>query len=832
MSKNIKLIATFFLIFTMLSSSFFGTLSACADDVAKEPVRYDDINADNVFLKQETPITCTLASAVMMMRRTAIIAGYEKWEEISEINLRDTAWRDGIGLLWDYTFYNMTVGHGYYPQEIDKKQFMLDLLERYPQGVVVYNIGAGGQNHAVFLCDYNSDEDMFYVADPATNAPSGRIPLTESTIYGETQDEQIQNLSAYWFVSTPQITLENGVYTSSGTVSNPYDPALDIESFDASKVSVNNYFVVTNDSQKGAAVRYYPSGSSSVSEYVTKGDILYVTYSGENNFGAEWYKLNSEHYIFNTNLMPFSEYSGEVVKFNNTKKETPGTYKVDNNKEKIPLRLEPAEGNNVVGYLEDSQLVYVTHSGVNSVGASWLKTEDGYYLKTSQVKLVSAEKLPESAFNGDLILLIGKYSSEPVEDAGQQTPPNEEPKNYKITATALNLRKTPVDGEVLTTIPENAVVEVVSVVDGWGKTTYNGYVGWISLEYAEIVTDVPVFKLESIILSSAESIVGEKVTCTVNVQATVSRVYKFAVFNNSGEMVYSAPSYVARSSFDYYPEVSGVYYFSIEVLCNDGRVLSAYSGNFSVYDKLQIESVGNNIDEYAYVSDEIVWYVNTVSVSESMVYSYKLYCDEDLIAEIDSEVNEYPFVPEKAGNYVMEVYLSDKYTSSETVVCEPVTVYDNLKIEAIVITSDLILKGQEATYSVITSGGTGEYQYCFTVFKEGTIIENGIFTSSNSATTVFNNEGIYRVFCAVKDSGNLIVSAFSSDIKVVVSIPGDVDNDGFVTAKDARLTLRHSAGLEKIDDRFLISADVNNDSKVNAADARLILRCAAKLEEF
>ena len=37
--------------------------------------KYDDLNASDVFLKQKTSITCTLSSAAMMFRRTAICAG-------------------------------------------------------------------------------------------------------------------------------------------------------------------------------------------------------------------------------------------------------------------------------------------------------------------------------------------------------------------------------------------------------------------------------------------------------------------------------------------------------------------------------------------------------------------------------------------------------------------------------------------------------------------------------------------------------------------------------------------------------------------------------------
>ncbi len=59
---------------------------------------------------------------------------------------------------------------------------------------------------------------------------------------------------------------------------------------------------------------------------------------------------------------------------------------------------------------------------------------------------------------------------------------------------------------------------------------------------------------------------------------------------------------------------------------------------------------------------------------------------------------------------------------------------------------------------------------------------------------------------------------------------GDVDGKGGITAGDARLTLRASAGLDTLDEDQTIAADVNGDGVVSAGDARLILRASAGLE--
>ena len=59
--------------------------------------------------------------------------------------------------------------------------------------------------------------------------------------------------------------------------------------------------------------------------------------------------------------------------------------------------------------------------------------------------------------------------------------------------------------------------------------------------------------------------------------------------------------------------------------------------------------------------------------------------------------------------------------------------------------------------------------------------------------------------------------------------PGDVNQDGKVTASDARLALRYSAKLQMLTNAQMKAADANADGKVTAADARILLRYAAGL---
>lgn len=835
MSKSVKCIISLLLILLTV----YAPTGILPSAVSASAAVTDDMNLESVFIKQQTPVTCTLASAAMLMRRTAIAADYQDWQSITEENIRPVAWVDGTGLLWNFTYKNLTVGHGYFAGDNNKLE-ILNMLEKYPQGFVIYNFRNGGQQHAVFLCDYDEQTDTFYVSDPATNAPEGRITLMDSTIVGESQDEKLDNLNAYWYVTTPSVSVDeignlSVSWDSSGGTGNEtppyYQPDPDITAFNSSKTDVNKYYVVSDETAGGCALRYYPSGNSTAYKFVQKGEILYIESIGQNNFGASWYKTSAGYYIFSSNLTVFDEYSAETVKFSNTEEKLDATYTVDTPGDSTPLRLEPAEGNNIVAQVANGTLLHIVAKGVNSVGATWLKTEDGYYVKNSQLDYKADGKLASAGYKGDYITLSGSYFCEPVPDMPEEVPV--EPVDYKITASALNVRKAPVDGAVLGSLVFGTKVKVVATAGGWGKIDYNGKEGWISLQYAEKVTEIVIpVKIESIHISSDLVVVGDTIDCTVSVTDNTPCLYKYFVYNDSGELVHSAGKYTVKNVYSFEPEKPGVYYFGVEIMTSDKQTSTGYGSNFTVYNNLQLGGVKASVDEFAYTYDEIVWTVDTLSDSDEAVYVYSVYLDGELLFEDESVSGTFSYTPTVAGNYVLNVYLEDDYTTSAQISSDPVAVYASLQINSIKLSSASVLIGSDITCSVDVSGGVGDYSYCFSVFKDNKVFKSGSFRPSAENTFVLSQEGTYKIFCTVKDSSNTIVSAFSSEIIVFEMMAGDADGDGKITAGDARIVLRYSAGMDKPQENAILACDVNKDGKITASDARTILRCAANIEKI
>lgn len=117
----------------------------------------------------------------------------------------------------------------------------------------------------------------------------------------------------------------------------------------------------------------------------------------------------------------------------------------------------------------------------------------------------------------------------------------------------------------------------------------------------------------------------------------------------------------------------------------------------------------------------------------------------------------------------------------------------------------------------------------------------------NMTVEKFNSNFTNSNRCVIYDTGHSVVSEESlistgmrinyEDISGIVtnyyvSVTGDIDSDGKVTAADARLVLRCAADLAKLDGAYFVAADVNQDGKVTASDARKTLRVAANIEYF
>lgn len=111
-----------------------------------------------------------------------------------------------------------------------------------------------------------------------------------------------------------------------------------------------------------------------------------------------------------------------------------------------------------------------------------------------------------------------------------------------------------------------------------------------------------------------------------------------------------------------------------------------------------------------------------------------------------------------------------------------------------------------------------KYDICMFTFK---------ITDRNAGKKTIKISGTGELSSAKGDSVTV-------DLKYTPELPeyilGDVNNDGSITAADARLALRASVGLEKFTELQILAADTDKNKEITAADARMILRASVGLE--
>ena len=221
-----------------------------------EAAEFWDLNQASVFIKQGRSDTCTLASAVMMVRRAAMASGNANWASITENSMRSTAWLEGSGLYYNFTYAGISVKHG----TLAGRDHVISLLNQHPEGIVIYNTS---KPHAILLTDYT--EGIFFCADPANNTIAGRIPIASASI-------TLDSASQYWYVDSPKITL------------GPANNTVTFDSEFVNGISYNSAKISTWASSTGTITEmgfYAGTNSSSLGKYVTAKNVGWTRFHME-----------------------------------------------------------------------------------------------------------------------------------------------------------------------------------------------------------------------------------------------------------------------------------------------------------------------------------------------------------------------------------------------------------------------------------------------------------------------------------------------------------------------------------------------------------------------
>lgn len=158
---------------------------------------YGSYPASDIYITQSQKHTCTLVATTMMLRNYSYQKG-SPYEQVTESAVRQYCWSKAYGLSQEFTIGGVSVSCSTEIQDAyDKKAYLLMTLKQHKEGVVIYDTGAP---HAIWLFGYDALTDTFYCADTISRNGGKAIPLEQSIIRGETQQEKINTIDKIWYV--------------------------------------------------------------------------------------------------------------------------------------------------------------------------------------------------------------------------------------------------------------------------------------------------------------------------------------------------------------------------------------------------------------------------------------------------------------------------------------------------------------------------------------------------------------------------------------------------------------------------------------------------------
>ena len=174
-------------------------------------------------------------------------------------------------------------------------------------------------------------------------------------------------------------------------------------------------------------------------------------------------------------------------------------------------------------------------------------------------------------------------------------------------------------------------------------------------------------------------------------------------------------------------------------------------------------------NEASFIGDEIVWNASASSGSGHYLYQFTLYKDGKKIAERKySDYHIFKYTADKTGIYSLEVNVYDSISGKSISCTSPdVNIYKPIIMQSFNTDGSKILTGQPVTWKIEASGGEGELQYAYTVFKnDEAVYSTSEYSKSTSFTYKPTESGIYYAVVNIKDSSSQVVSFKGDEITV------------------------------------------------------------------
>lgn len=352
------------------------------------------------------------------------------------------------------------------------------------------------------------------------------------------------------------------------------------------------------------------------------------------------------------------------------------------------------------------------------------------------------------------------------------------PGKHMTTASALNFRPEPTtSSSIICTIPLGTIVTITNISGEWGKITYNDTEGWINLQYVVPYDDSHFDTSEYSVLWNVidvsrwqGNINWDKIAET-NINGVIMRI---GLRGTATKELLTDEKF-----FEYYDGAVkaglhiGCYFYSAATTTEE-----AQEEAYFVVDMIRKHNLKFDMPVYMDMEDTVVQRTGRTQIFNST----KAFLD------IMKAENIY------SGVYCSTSWAQDYYTPA--------------------LFSGHALWIADWNDKCSYEGNYGMWQYT----DQGSV--SGIDANYTDLNLCYIN---YPKLIADQGYNKM-------PDQNIEKIPGDINNDGTVTASDARQALRTAAKLQTLTEKETEIADMDSDGRITASDARKILRISAKLE--
>ncbi len=308
--------------------------------------------------------------------------------------------------------------------------------------------------------------------------------------------------------------------------------------------------------------------------------------------------------------------------------------------------------------------------------------------------------------------------------------------------------------------------------DADGTVTYLDKAGKVTVTLAASAPSITEVSADQ---TTAE--VGGKITWTAEGAGGTSPLkYCFYIFRDG--TVVKRGSYGTAKTVTFTPDETGIY--TVRVYVKDAAGLTVHLDKAAEVivasaEPLAIDSVKASKTE-AEPGDEITWTANASGGTGRLQYCFYVFRDGTVVKRGSyGTAKTFSYEADLPGTWTVRVYVKD--AAGSTVTADKagsvsVASAEPLTIDGVKANKNGAEPGEDITWTVTASGGTGRLQYCFYVFQDGRVVEKSVFGTGRTYTYTAAEAGTYTVRVYVKDAtGTTVIENNAGSVRVAEPEP-------------------------------------------------------------